>query len=274
MLFGQTKNTHSLQSKISQNKSSKFREMEKLATFLTLTGSGMDHIRPSQKCHHLPGLVASSPGPKKPTPERQPARPARAFRYRNPPTPPSRSRALTRPSRPPPPRPPSRANGPPRHPPPPPKRAPSSPAPPAKRVPSPPGSDAAYDADTDEDEPEAPIPTGEPRRPDTGAREIPELPDFLSGRTFLLYGDVMSAETRRQAARAITAFGGKLEQYFGDSIKYVITEDAWDVNFDDAAADHPELMFVRPAWLEACAKKGKLVSVQPYLVTAVEIIRL
>ena len=36
MLFGQTKNTHSLQSKISQNKSSKFREMEKRATFLTL----------------------------------------------------------------------------------------------------------------------------------------------------------------------------------------------------------------------------------------------
>ena len=155
-----------------------------------------------------------------------------------------------------------------------PKRAPPSPAPPAKRVPSPAGSDADYDADTDEDEPEAPIPTGEPRRPDTGAREVPELPDFLSGRTFLLYGDVMSSETRRQAARAITAFGGKLEQYFGDSIKYVITEDAWDVNFDDAAADHPELMFVRPAWLEACAKKGKLVSVQPYLVTAVEIIRL
>ena len=36
MLFRQTRNTHSLQSKISQNKSSNFKEMEKLATFLTL----------------------------------------------------------------------------------------------------------------------------------------------------------------------------------------------------------------------------------------------
>ena len=36
MLFGQTKNNHYLQSKISQNKSSKFREMEKRATFPTL----------------------------------------------------------------------------------------------------------------------------------------------------------------------------------------------------------------------------------------------
>ena len=41
MLFGQTKNTHSLQSKISQNKSSKFREMEKRVTFLTLREGGM-----------------------------------------------------------------------------------------------------------------------------------------------------------------------------------------------------------------------------------------
>ena len=36
MLFGQTKNAHSLQTKISQNKCSKFREMEKRTTFLAL----------------------------------------------------------------------------------------------------------------------------------------------------------------------------------------------------------------------------------------------
>ena len=37
MLFRQTKNTNSLQSKNSQNKSSKFSEIEKRATFLTLS---------------------------------------------------------------------------------------------------------------------------------------------------------------------------------------------------------------------------------------------
>ena len=163
------------------------------------------------------------------------------------------------------------------------KRAAPPPAVSAKRTPaggaralSPADSDDAYDADTDTDEPaeagEAAAAAGagarEDGRPDTSSRDVPELPDFLRGRTFLLYGDAMSSEERRQAARAVTAFGGKLEQYFGDAVQYVITADAWDGNFDDAAADHPELMFVRPAWLEACAKRGKLAPLQPYLVTA------
>ncbi|XP_043192876.1 DNA repair protein XRCC1-like isoform X1 [Amphibalanus amphitrite] len=152
------------------------------------------------------------------------------------------------------------------------KRPPPSPEAPSKRAasgayraPVQVDSDDVYDADTDEDEPKMEEGNG---RPDTSALEVPDLPDFLRGRTFLLYGDAMSTEERRQAARAITAFGGKLEQYFGDTVQYVITKDAWDENFDEAASDHPELMFVRPGWLEACARKGKFVPLQPYLVTA------
>ncbi|XP_037072750.1 DNA repair protein XRCC1-like [Pollicipes pollicipes] len=78
----------------------------------------------------------------------------------------------------------------------------------------------------------------------------------------------MSTETRRQAGRYITAFGGKLEQYFGDGINYVITSDAWDGNFDEALSANPELMFARPTWLDACARQQKLVPPQAYLVTA------
>ncbi|XP_037073242.1 DNA repair protein XRCC1-like [Pollicipes pollicipes] len=113
-------------------------------------------------------------------------------------------------------------------------------------------SDAAYEADTDEDEPAE-------RRPDTTGLRVPELPDFLLGKTFLLYGQTMSTETRRRAGRYITAFGGKLEQYFGDGINYVITSDVWDGNFDEALSANPELMFARPTWLDACARQQKLV---------------
>ena len=50
MLFRQTRNTHSLQSKILQNKSSKLGEMEKQATFLTLQS---EHHRQSIHLRHF-----------------------------------------------------------------------------------------------------------------------------------------------------------------------------------------------------------------------------
>ena len=52
----QTKNTHSIQSKSSQNKRSKFRKLEKLATFPTLSEGAANHDHRRRE-PHFEGLV-------------------------------------------------------------------------------------------------------------------------------------------------------------------------------------------------------------------------
>jgi DNA-repair protein XRCC1 len=94
---------------------------------------------------------------------------------------------------------------------------------------------------------------------------LPVLPDFFSGKTFLLYGKLSD---RRTLVRYIVAYNGRLADYMGDTVSYVVTDDQWDDTFDQALSENMSLVFVRPAWLHACHNSQKCVPYQKYAVVA------
>ncbi|KAK3881758.1 hypothetical protein Pcinc_013840 [Petrolisthes cinctipes] len=121
--------------------------------------------------------------------------------------------------------------------------------------------DEVYDDDTDVDEE-----NGEHLDlPDTSSLPLPSLGDYFSGKHFLLYGN-MGDDQRRLLHRYITAFLGEVENYMSDKVHYVISEDAWDRNFEEALNEHPSLQFVRPLWVWRCCDKQRLLPHQPYLI--------
>lgn len=118
------------------------------------------------------------------------------------------------------------------------------------------GEDDPYagstDENTDTEEPELDLP-------------IPELPDFLTGKHFFLYGEFPKNE-RRMLIRYITAFNGIIEEYMDEKVQYVITAQDWDETFEDALMENASLSFVKPRWLYVCNERQKLVPHQPYVV--------
>ncbi|KAL4224049.1 positive regulation of DNA ligase [Mactra antiquata] len=125
------------------------------------------------------------------------------------------------------------------------------------------GEDEMYDVDTDEDEkPGTSGMAGGDSDADSG---FPELPDFFADKHFFIYGN-MEATTRRCMVRYITAYAGELEDYMNDKVKYVVTSSKWDDNFYDAISDNPDLVFVKPKWVEICHEKSKFVPHQPFAV--------
>ncbi|XP_034773343.2 DNA repair protein XRCC1-like isoform X2 [Acipenser ruthenus] len=118
------------------------------------------------------------------------------------------------------------------------------------------GEDDPYagstDENTDTEEPELDLP-------------IPELPDFLTGKHFFLYGEFPKNE-RRMMIRYITAFNGIIEEYMDVKVQYVITAQDWDETFEDALMENASLSFVKPRWLYVCNERQKLVPHQPYVV--------
>ncbi|KAK3590492.1 hypothetical protein CHS0354_015481 [Potamilus streckersoni] len=94
---------------------------------------------------------------------------------------------------------------------------------------------------------------------------LPELPDFFTEKHFFLYGDFKSSD-RRLLNRYIAAYNGELEEYMNEKVHYIITNSAWDDNFDEALTDKPGLIFVKPKWIYMCHEKSKLVPYQPYIV--------
>ncbi|CAE1330701.1 XRCC1 [Acanthosepion pharaonis] len=114
--------------------------------------------------------------------------------------------------------------------------------------------DDAYDIATDVDE-------------DSGSDgELPELPDFLAGKHFFLYGE-LSEKERHNLTRYIVAYNGELEDYMNEKVDFVITAEPWDDNFDEALTNYPQLTFVRPRWLYKCYENNKRVPYQPHIVT-------
>ncbi|XP_031554129.1 DNA repair protein XRCC1-like [Actinia tenebrosa] len=123
--------------------------------------------------------------------------------------------------------------------------------------------DDIYDKSTeDEEEEEEDVKSG----PESGSEGLPELPDFLSHKHFLLYGE-MDQPTRRSLIRYITAYNGILEEYMNDTVDFVVTDEKWDQNFEDALSENASLAFVRPKWIFTCHEKLKLVPFQPYIIT-------
>ncbi|XP_019724633.1 DNA repair protein XRCC1 isoform X1 [Hippocampus comes] len=96
-------------------------------------------------------------------------------------------------------------------------------------------------------------------------RPIPDLPDYLDGKHFFLYGKFPNNE-RRQLTRYITAFNGVLEDYMSEAVHFVVTGEGWHDSFEDALMENGNLNFVKPAWIYAIDQRRKLLPYQPYSV--------
>ncbi|XP_058504523.1 DNA repair protein XRCC1 isoform X2 [Solea solea] len=94
---------------------------------------------------------------------------------------------------------------------------------------------------------------------------IPELPDFLSGRHFFLYGKFPHNE-RRLLLRYIAAFDGMIEDYMTEKVQFVVTSEGWHDSFEDALMENGNLNFVKPAWIYAINERQKMLPYQPYTV--------
>ncbi|CAN9513874.1 unnamed protein product [Ophioblennius macclurei] len=94
---------------------------------------------------------------------------------------------------------------------------------------------------------------------------IPELPDFLKGKHFFLYGNFPNNE-RRLLLRYIVAFNGEIEDYMTEKVQFVVTSEGWHDSFEDALMENGNLNFVKPAWIYAINERQKLLPYQPYSV--------
>ncbi|KAK8380787.1 hypothetical protein O3P69_008018 [Scylla paramamosain] len=112
-----------------------------------------------------------------------------------------------------------------------------------------------YDDDTDIDE----------ELPDTSSLPLPTLGDYFKGKSFFFYGD-MAEDTRKLLTRFITAYAGEIEDYMTEKVNFVLSDNRWDENFEEALNDNPALQFVKPQWIWQCCDKKKLVPHQPFLI--------
>ncbi|KAL7835743.1 hypothetical protein SRHO_G00280900 [Serrasalmus rhombeus] len=96
-------------------------------------------------------------------------------------------------------------------------------------------------------------------------KPIPELPDFLTGKLFYLYGKFPENQ-RRLLQRYIIAFNGAVEDYMSEKVQFVITSQGWDDSFEDALMENGNLSFVKPSWIFAINDRQKMLPYQPYTV--------
>lgn len=94
---------------------------------------------------------------------------------------------------------------------------------------------------------------------------IPELPDFLKGKHFFLYGKFPNND-RRLLLRYIVAFNGVIEEYMSEKVQFVVTSEGWHDSFEDALMENANLNFVKPAWIYAINERQKMLPYQPYSV--------
>lgn len=104
----------------------------------------------------------------------------------------------------------------------------------------------------------------DPRPPD-----LPELPDFFAGKTFLLYGD-FPEEEKRALTRYIVGHDGDLKDDMDACVKFVVTKADWNDYFDEALCENESLVFLRPRWVNRCHEAGRRVPHQPFVVACPE----
>lgn len=105
--------------------------------------------------------------------------------------------------------------------------------------------------------------------PDTSNLPLPPLGDYFKGKFFFIYGK-MAEEKKKLLHRYIIAFNGDVEDYMNEKVKFVITDEDWDENFDEALNENSSLQFVKPLWIWRCSDKQKLVPHQPFLIVPKE----
>ncbi|XP_047664750.1 DNA repair protein XRCC1 isoform X2 [Tachysurus fulvidraco] len=96
-------------------------------------------------------------------------------------------------------------------------------------------------------------------------KPIPDLPDFLTGKRFYMYG-TFPENQRRLLQRYIIAYNGVVEDYMNEKVQFVITSQGWDDTFEDALMENENLSFVKPTWIFAINDKQKMLPYQPYTV--------
>lgn len=99
--------------------------------------------------------------------------------------------------------------------------------------------------------------------------DLPELPAFFTGKSFLLYGDFPEDE-RRALTRYIVGHDGDLKEDLDETVKFVITKSDWNDNFDEALCANESLVFLRPRWVTRCHEAGRSVPYQPFVVACPE----
>ncbi|KAI7806137.1 DNA repair protein XRCC1 isoform X1 [Triplophysa rosa] len=96
-------------------------------------------------------------------------------------------------------------------------------------------------------------------------KPIPELPGFLTGKFFYLYGTFPDNQ-KRQLQRYIIAFNGAVEDYMSQKVQFVVTSQGWDESFEDALTENGNLCFVKPSWILAINDRQKMLPYQPHTV--------
>ncbi|XP_061097874.1 DNA repair protein XRCC1 isoform X1 [Conger conger] len=96
-------------------------------------------------------------------------------------------------------------------------------------------------------------------------KPIPQLPDFLTGKRFFLYGK-FPANERRLLVRYIIAFNGAVEDYMSEKVQFVVTSEGWHDSFEDALMENGNLSFVKPSWIFSINDRQKMLPHQPYTV--------
>ncbi|XP_059911155.1 DNA repair protein XRCC1 isoform X1 [Gadus macrocephalus] len=94
---------------------------------------------------------------------------------------------------------------------------------------------------------------------------IPELPDYLTGKRFFLFGKFPNNE-RRLLLRYIAAFNGQVEDYMDQKVQFVVTSEGWQDSFEDALMENGNLNIVKPSWIYAINDRQKMLPYQPYTV--------
>ncbi len=117
--------------------------------------------------------------------------------------------------------------------------------------------DEAYEVDTDVDEDQDDRQVTHTHTSSTKYLPYPELPDFFSARTFYLYGQY-SSELRKHLTRLVVAAGGRVSDYMGRSVDFVVTDLEWNDDFEQASRQNPGLHVVTPDFVSACWSESRL----------------
>jgi len=92
---------------------------------------------------------------------------------------------------------------------------------------------------------------------------FPPLPSYFDGKMFFVFGSFSTDEVRKSINRGIIAGGGKIKQYMGPDVNYIITSGGYDKkNFQEAKSVNSQIVFLRPSFIKDCFDENKLVSPQ------------